>query len=100
MTVFSKYTKKELELLKQFIKTDYQSWAIGVPLSIRLVFNTPIKNALEKSSCDPHLLSVYLSMDNVDLSVLSEEFKNMPLYINSSYIEIAAIAKWRLKIGR
>jgi len=91
--LFLEYTKEELRLLKSYINNACDN-------SGELFWGLPIKNALTNSICNPYQLSTYPFDDGVDLDLFTIDMIKLPLYINDKDPEKAAIAKWRLFLGR
>ena len=92
---FDRYTKKELVLLRQYIEKEI----INVTFHTS-TFCVPIRDALRHCTYDIHRLSSYPFSRDTDLSIFNEDLKRMPLHLNDDNIENAAIAKWRLRLGR
>lgn len=91
--IFSTYTKEELKLLKEYIKKEY-----GTPS--RMHWGTRIYDALNHCNCNPFQLSCYPFNEDTDIELFTIDMDQLPLYINDENKEKAAIAKWRLLLGR
>lgn len=91
--IFSTYTKEELKLLKEYIKKEY-----GTPN--RMPWGIRIYDALNHSNCNPFQLSCYPFNEDIDIELFTIDMDQLPLYINDENKEKAAIAKWRLLLGR
>jgi hypothetical protein len=91
--LFLEYTKEELVRLKDTI--NYVCRSTG-----RMYWGLPIKNALVNCACNPYQLSTYPFDENVDFSLFTIEMIKLPLYINDDDHDKAAIARWRLSLGR
>jgi hypothetical protein len=91
--LFLEYTKEELIRLKDIISNVCGSTG-------RLYWGLPIKNALVNCVCNPYQLSTYPFDDSVGFDLFTIDMIKLPLYINDEDPEKAAIAKWRLFLGR
>lgn len=92
-SLFLDYTKEELVRLKAYINNLCEGTG-------KLYWGLPIKNSLVNCACNPYQISIYPFDDDVDFYLFTIDMIKLPLYINDEDPEKAAIARWRLSLGR
>jgi hypothetical protein len=91
--IFSGFTREELRLLSDFINKEKLNAG-------KLFWGLRIANALKNCMHDPYQLSSYPFDEDTDFEIFTINMDQLPLYLNDEDPEKAAIAKWRLSLGR